>query len=181
MGETSNQGFNFNGCIMNLSIELFFGIIGTITGVTSLVVSAYFNKKAIEQTDKNLKSQLLYQDRKQALMNLQKIIDESENLYTLKQNLEVFSNSFERIYVPKGVLENIKSKLYGVEEFYDENTPYPSDHMSDEKYDDYLNSIPDDPYENMDHIERFDYDLKAKLNHFRISMKQIIDNNLKEV
>ena len=106
-------------------------------------------------------------------------MDESENLYTLKQNLGIFSNSFERIYVPKEVLENIEYKLYGVEEFYDENSPYPSDHMRGEEYDDCY--IPDDPYENMDYIERFDYDIKDKLNHFKISVKQTINNYLKEV
>ncbi len=41
--------------ISTFTLELILGIVGTITGVLSLIISVHFNRKAIKQADKNQK------------------------------------------------------------------------------------------------------------------------------
>ncbi len=50
-------------------------VIGAITGIISLIISVYFSKKVMNQTDRNLKIQLIYEDKKQALDKLQKLAE----------------------------------------------------------------------------------------------------------
>lgn len=169
--------------------ELLFGIIGTITGVSSLIVAMHYNRKAIkqadkalEQADKNLKTQLLYEDKKRALMNLQKIMTDAKP-YELGEKINTFLNSFEGNYVPNEVIKNIKNKIEELDEYYKQNSPFPSDEMSDGEYKYYLELglIREDPYEGMDQIEIFEYDYKNKIDSAKYSMKNIISKTLKDV
>lgn len=160
---------------MILTTELILGIIGTVTGVISLIISCYFNNKLMKQTDRNLKTQLLYQDTKQALVKLRKIIDESEDYYKLKQNVQDFLNSFEGNYIPNEVIQNLNNELGKLKTFYGEKNPYPPDQMSEEEYN----------YEcekakritMVDQVENFEYDLGKEVDSFKHSMKNLINNN----
>ena len=175
--------------LQSFNWELLFGIIGTITGVSSFIIAMHYNRKAIkqadkalDQADKNLKTQLLYEDKKQALMNLQKIIDETKS-FKLKNKINTFLHSFEGNYIPNEVIRNIKNEIKELDEYYEQNSPYPSSEMREEEHNYYVKNglISEDPYEGLDHYEIFDYNYNCEIESAKYSIKNIINNALKDV
>ena len=166
--------------------ELILGIIGTITGTLSLAISMYFNRKAIEQADKaleqadkNLQSQLLYEDKKKALMNFQQIINNST--YTeLNGKIENFSESFEGKYVPSVVFVKIRKLVSELETFEDTNSPYPTgrEFNGEPPNSDGYN---EDPYLGLDEYEIFNIDFTNEIDQFKKSVRRIINNNLTKI
>ncbi|MCG7850043.1 MAG: hypothetical protein MIO93_12830 [ANME-2 cluster archaeon] len=166
--------------------ELILGIIGTITGTLSLAISMYFNRKAIgqadkalEQADKNLQSQLLYEDKKKALMNFQQIINNS-TYKELYKKIEHFSESFEGKYVPSVVFSEIRKLVSELEKFEDTNSPYPTgrefngEPPNSDGYD-------EDPHLGLNEYEIFDIDLRNEIYKFKNSVRRIITNNLTKI
>ncbi len=162
----------------SVNLELILGVVGTITGILSLIISMHYTRraigqadKALEQADRNFKTELLYEDRKRALMTLQKILNESKS-GELSKNFVNFSNSFEGNYIPKEVFKSINEKLQKLEAFYDDNSPYPSD---EESY------VDDREPQFQDQYEEFDSVFAEKINSFKDSAKNDIYKGLKEI
>lgn len=165
----------------SVNLELILGVVGTITGILSLLISMYYTRraigqadKALEQADRNFKTELLYEDRKRALMTLQKILNDSK-YGELSKNFINFSISFEGNYIPKEVFKNINEKIQKLEAFYDDNSPYPSD---EELYGEYVD---DREPQFQDQYEKFDSVFAEKINFFKDSAKNDIYKGLKEI
>lgn len=161
---------------MELTPELVFGLIGMVTGITSLIVSIYFNRTAIKQTDRNLKTQLIYEDKKRALLSLQKIVDETRILKDLREKIGSFLNSFEGNFIPREVIDEVYVSLRKLEKFEDEKSPYPTQNqLYGEVYDDY------DPTEGLNEFEKFDYYFENEFDSFKSSVKHSINKVLKKI
>lgn len=163
---------------MELTPELILGLIGMITGITSLIVSVYFNRTAIKQTDRNLKTQLMYEDKKRALFGLQKIVDET-SLGGSEERINSFLNSPEGNFIPREVVDEVRGGLRKLKEFEEENAPYlTQDQLNEEVSNQYENY---DPTEGMDEFEKFDYNFEQKFNSFKSSVKRSINEALKRI
>lgn len=79
---------NINGYIdLQNSITLFAVIIALITSITSLLL----NYRTLEQSEKNLKIELAYEDRKKALIKLYELFDfPEENIKDIEEMEKVF-------------------------------------------------------------------------------------------
>ncbi|OGM12047.1 hypothetical protein A2Z22_01945 [Candidatus Woesebacteria bacterium RBG_16_34_12] len=162
--------------------ELILGIIGTVTGILSLIISLFFTRKAIkqadkalEQSDKNLITQLLYEDKKRALMKLQSIIDGTK-LVELRVKLDTFFKSIESSYVPRDVSNRIYNMLEELEKFEDENAAYPTKRKMDEEEAAFYEAS--DPLGGMTEFEQFEYEFGEKINSFKHSSNYIIKESL---
>jgi len=171
--------------ISTFTPELWVGLMGVILGASSLIVSLHFNRKAInqasealEQADKNLKIQLLYEDKKKALMALEQIINES-NYKEIKEKMANFLLSFGGKYAPQEVVFEINKKICALEEFEDEHSPYPTGREPDDEP--YPFDYVDDFDLGMNEYDKYDYNLKIKTNDFKNSVKQIITNSLTKI
>ena len=157
------------------SLELILGMIGTITGVTSLIVSAYFNKKAIEQTDRNLKTQLLYEDKKRALTALRKIVVETK-FRDVRGKIQTFLDAPEGTYVSQEVISGVYEDIGKVEKFGEKSSPEPKPEEPPEPEDWYS-----DPTEGMGEYEKYEYALNREISSFKSSAKHRIDAALKKI
>lgn len=160
---------------MALTLEAVLGIIGTVAGVTSFIVSVYFNKKAIEQTDRNLKTQLRYEDKKRALVALQRVINEAD-FWKLREKIKIFLDVPDSNFIPQEVISGVYGDIEKVEKFDEKNTPYPKQEEPPEPDDNYY-----DPTEGMNEYEKHDYALKKEIDSFKSSVKCRIDDALKKI
>jgi len=166
--------------------ELILGIIGTVTGILSLVISMHFNRKAInqaekalEQSDKNLKTQLLYEDKKKALMNFQRTLSgAANNTRDLREKIDTFLDSFEGKYVPKDVVGKVHASLEELEKYEYENAEYSQKWMGEEPMQESESS---DPCEGMNPTEQFNYEFGKKIDSFKHSAKYLINESLMKI
>ncbi len=176
---------------LQFSLELFLGFVGTITGIISLIISAVYNRKAIfqakqalNQADKNLKTQLLYEDKKRVSKNLIQILENDKlRLFELSHETEALFNSFEGNFIPFEVVSTIRTGILELGEFEDENAPYSDNNRMTDGDREYLESIAPkiNPTEGMDDIEIFQYNFKNEMDSFRKNSKEVIKTNLNNI
>lgn len=145
-----------------ITISLAFGIIGTGTGIFSLFMYFYFSNKTLKQTDKNFKTQLLYQDKKNALQKLQNIANTLDvgNFENNSQNLKEFLRS-ESIFIPKNIVDGVLNHLHELEDYDNKNNPDPWKEYENQLVEEYVNQFADH-LESLDKQGKFDYDFKNK-------------------
>ena len=170
------------------TLELILGTIGTIIGIFSLFISVVQNRKAISQAeqalnqaDKNLKTQLLYEDKKRVSKNLVQILENNKlSLFDLSRETEALFNSFEGNFLTFEVISTIRTGILELGEFEDKNAPFSDYNRMTDGDREYLESIAPEinPTEGMDDIEIFQYNFKNKLNSFRNNSKEVIKTNL---
>ncbi len=163
---------------MAFTPEVIVGIIGIILGILSLIMSWFFTKKALEQADKNLKTQLLYEDRKHALMKLQSLINETNNA-EIRKKLDAFLGSNEGSYIPKEVSNSIYDGIKELEKFEDKNAWYPTQRTIDD-YPSPDNEL-SNPYEGLTREEVFDELFDKEMDSFKYSVNQYIIESLTKI
>ncbi len=173
------------------TLELFLGTVGTIIGSISLIISAVHNRKAIfqakqalNQTDNNLKTQLLYEDKKRASKNLIQILENDKlRLFDLSNETEALFNSFEGNFLPFEVISTIRTGILELGEFEDENAPFSNNNRMTDGEREYLESIAPEinPTEGMNDIEIFQYLFKNEMDSFRNNSKEVIKTNLNNI
>jgi|ACXJ01.1.fsa_nt_gi hypothetical protein len=156
-------------------------VIGAITGIISLIISVYFSKKVMNQTDRNLKIQLIYEDKKQALDKLQKLAETVvtwRNFESYKKSIKQFFNSTQGTFVPKDVATDVLKHLNKLEEYEYKNDPT-IDHSQDDKeppeYEDY------DLTEGMDIFQKYEHNLKDGIVSFEASVDKSVKSGLEEL
>lgn len=97
------------------SPEILISMIMTITGIITAIVGI----KALKQSEKNLKIQLFYEDRKKAIFELNKILKNSE-YFSTKYQLINFLELPESQYLPPNIRKNILSKIKEIDELIKE-------------------------------------------------------------
>ena len=83
---------------MALTEENLISIGAIIVGIISLILSYLLNRWTLKQSEKNLKTQLLYEDRKKAIFGLKKIL-ENTDYYTMKSRLINYIDSLEGQFI----------------------------------------------------------------------------------
>ena len=173
------------------TLELFLGSVGTIIGICSFIISAFYNRKAIfqakqalNQADKNFKTQLLYEDKKRVSKNLIQILENDKlRLFDLSCETEALFNSFEGNFLPFDVISTIRTGILELGEFEDENAPYSDNNRMTDGEREYLNSIAPEinPTEGMNDIEIFQYNFENEMDSFRNNSKEVIKTNLNNI
>ena len=174
-----------------LTLELIFGIVGTTTGISALWTSRVHNQKAISQADqalnqadKNFKTQLLYEDKKRVLKNLIQILENDKLcLFDLSCETEALFNSFEGNFITFEVISTIRTGILKLREFEDKNAPFSNNNTMTDGDREYLESIAPEvkPTEGMDDIEIFQYNFNNEMNSFRSNSKEVIKTNLNNI
>jgi|GEM_PF-6529501 len=162
---------------MAFTPEVIIGIIGTIIGISSLIMSWFFTRKALEQADRNLKTQLLYEDKKQALKKLQEIITGSK-YFELHEKIDLFLLSFEGNYVPYDVGKEIHNMLIELEKFENNNAYYTT---IGEIREDTLAQDYEPPKEGMTYQEEFDRDFEWEIKSFKRIAKERLNKSLLKI
>ena len=173
------------------TLELILGTIGTIIGIFSLFISVVQNRKAISQAeqalnqaDKNLKTQLLYEDKKRVSKNLIQILENDKlRLFDLSRETEALFNSFEGNFLPFEVISAIRTGILELGEFEDENAPFSDNNRMTDGEREYLEFIAPEinPTKGMDDIEIFQYNFKNEMDSFRNNSKEVIKTNLNNI
>lgn len=104
---------------MEIPLENLTSIILAIVGIVSLGLTFYFNRKTLQQSEKNLKIQLFYEDKKKAIFELNKILRFSDNLST-KSSLIHFLESPESQYLPLDTKSSVLTYIKEIEGFMKE-------------------------------------------------------------
>ena len=133
----------------------------------------------MEQQERNLKIQLLHEDKNKALSELYQIIfQESRNYNDFQWVIGDFFNSHVGSYIPEKVAKDILSEIKRINERADTNAPPINDEElehDEEQWEDYFKSLPYD-----DEI-RIEHDVKNMTFTFTLRIKDLIRDNLNEL
>ncbi len=168
---------------MNLSAESWVALAGvgsgTIVGVASLVLSYLSNKRTLEQSEKNLQTQLFHEDRKRALVKLSALLDEEildapeGSFLGLKTTLWNFLRSLDGQFLPddtrKMIINEIKKLNKSAEGSYEQIEP------SDEE----IERFERERYNNLDEFERFDQDFSEQIRQAKEAIRNKIREDIK--
>ena len=100
-------------------ISIILAIIAVIVSIISLIITYRFNKKTLQQSEKNLKIQLFYEDRKKAIFKLNKIL-EGEKYFLVRTELLDFLKLPESLYLPLDIKKSILNKIKKIDELIKE-------------------------------------------------------------
>lgn len=175
-------------------ITLFTAIIALCVGITSVYHSERLNNKNLKQSEKNLVSQLVYEDRKKALFELYSLITPENSLDIVTKSkkplkpyeelfierLENFLNSPKSLFLPKNTRELLNKtlgKLYVFESKKPKSLEMPVDSelIDEHEYEEL------EHYENLDPEEKFGVDFSNLILESERVIQQNIENNLVDI
>ncbi|MGP8023862.1 MAG: hypothetical protein ACLPHE_07550 [Methanobacterium sp.] len=133
---------------LNLSKEL---------NVRTLEASAQLNIETLKQSEKNLKIQLLHEDRKNVLLDLIKILESPDGK---NKTLEKFLSSPKSVFIPNSTRRLIETEIREVNQFEYENDP---------------SIAPEPTPEQWEKIERENYELKQEIERSKNSYENYVD------
>lgn len=174
---------------LNSTITMFAVIVAMGTGLISqlhnrdslktaretLETSKELNKKTLEQTEKNLQLQLMYNDQKKALLTLHKILQSKNDIKNAKEYL----NSPESFFLPSET-RNLVIKLIAEVDLMKANAPGNSP-MTSEMIDDIqeeAEKAEQQYYESLDVIDQFQHDLDKKVSELKTQLNHNILSSL---
>ncbi|MEA3515097.1 MAG: hypothetical protein U9R34_06460, partial [Nanoarchaeota archaeon] len=169
-----------------MNTEIIIGIGALIISGLFLIITFYFNLRALKQSEENTLAQLkqseentlaqlkqseentlaqiTYEGKKKALWNLKKIIDKCPTYPKLKQKLEEFPKTSDAILLPPDVLKEMWKEKSKLDKYYEENSPYPE---PPEPSDEQIAKIQEEDYENYKKMpveDRFEQDMMQEID-----------------
>jgi hypothetical protein len=163
--------------IHNMTIELLLTIISLIIALLALIVSFWYNKQFLEQSEKNTLAQITYESRKQSLFKLMKIIENKQNYNQFWTEVTRFLHSSDAIFIPSSVIQEIYRQNFKVCEFCEKNDPYPDQVPSDKE----ITKDDEEEYKihgKMSQEEKFDHDYGEKITTAKCNMVGAITREL---
>ncbi|MDO8647059.1 MAG: hypothetical protein Q7R70_01425 [Candidatus Diapherotrites archaeon] len=165
-------------------ISIFSIISGLFIALLSLLFSYYLNKKALNQSERNVRLQITYADRKQALQELENIFATLNNdgLRRFETELNSFLNSVNGQYIPQIIKEHLKNQIIELHKLEDQDPSEP--HYSDDYWEELAKQqaeFEEQEYKSLDDYERFWKSWESEIDKFRESTKSKINSEVKKV
>ncbi len=108
-----------------MNVEIAVSFASLFIALLALAVSFWYNKKTLEQSEKNTVAQITYEGKKNSLWKLMKIIKENQNDYELEKKLDEFLQSPDAVLLPSSVIGEVYKQKSGINKFNEKNSPYP--------------------------------------------------------
>ena len=158
--------------------ELLVSYFALLVAILSFCISVYFNKRTLEQSDANLKTQLLYDDQKKSIFKLNDIIDTSKTYNKFCENIKIFLDSNEGQFISNEIRTDISIGMRDLDKYDLENDPSrPPELDDDEEYQRYLKDQ-EEIDQSMNPYEIFEQKFGNKLVMFKSKIKNKSRQNL---
>ena len=166
-----------------ITTELIMAGAALLISFMSLLISIYFNKRTLKQSDVNLKTQLLYDDLKKSIFKLNDVIDTSKTYNKFCENIKKFLDSNEGQFIPNEIIKEIRIGMSDLDKFDSENDPSippGQDEYIEEQYQEHLKEQEEidklkEPY------EIFEEKFNNKLHEFKSKIKKKSKEKLKNI
>lgn len=160
--------------------------LGVFSGLLAAVVGAYFQDRSTKATlrlqqaqdEKNLKLQLLHDDRTEARKALYQVIDmKYESYRKFERGVQDFLQGVTGGLIPAKIADDVRAELTRLNKKLESiEPPEPSDaevEHWDEDYAEFLASLPPE--------ERVEYEVNSMAEAFKSRIKKVIREDMSEV
>ena len=155
-------------------------ISGIVIAIVTQIIGHYFSKKSLEaQREHNLKSvrlQLFHEDRKKAMIELDKLLKAGYKRFRdFRNTLDSFLNSSSGLFLPDNLRKELKSEIQNIDQFLFEKRieiEGPPPEFEPEEYEAWFQSL--DPYEAVD------VEVRDRLSRLKRSMRDKIRKSISE-
>jgi len=160
-------------------------VVGSVVALVALFVSVTalrISRESKENTEKMMKAQLLYEDRKRAIDRLLSIL-KSEKYSELISMYNEFKSSPDWFYIPGGIRKAAIEEINELVMWANESNPEPGPY-SEEELDALLETAEEsrrEDWEKMDQFERFNVELGEKVIQTKRSVERSINEYLEEL
>lgn len=141
---------------INESLNIIQIAVGLVVALVSLLVSIIalkISRASKESSEKMMRIQLVYNDRKNALNNLMGIM-QNKKYFELIKSYNVFKNTTDWLFIPEEVKEKTKQEINALIKFADEEDPFSEPTTSAEE-EAYWEEQEQEYWETADPYERF--------------------------
>ena len=160
-------------------------LAGFFSGVLVTIIASYlhfyFSKKTLrlqlEQTEKNLKIQLLHEDRKKALRELFQILNTKHKTYSdFKKAIDPFLEGLSGAFLPQELLKELRKEIYDIDVFLlVELGQGPSAEEEDQWMEEFYQQL-----EKMSPEERAQFELEQRFSGLKSKMKALTRKHISE-
>jgi hypothetical protein len=153
--------------------------IGSVVALVSLLVSIIalkISRASKESSERMMKVQLIYDDRKKALNNLMGIM-QNKKYFELIKSYNNFKNTTDWLFIPEEVKEKARQEINELIRFADEEDPYPEPTTSEEELA-YWEAQDEEYWQNADPHEVFMAQLGARTDQAMGSIESKIKEYL---
>jgi hypothetical protein len=161
-------------------IDYFAGFFsGLLVSVIVSYVQFWFSKKTlsmeIEQNEKNLKLQLLHDDRNKALAELFKIIDrEYKSYFDFQSAVESFLGSLSGAFIPSEIAKDIRGEFLKIGGKLDSIGPPKPSEAEEEHWEKQFEKY----YQSLPYEDRVGMEVKNMTQAFKSKIKERIRENI---
>lgn len=161
--------------ILTILSALFGGLVAT---ALTLIAMRWSTLRTIESANETLRTQLLYEERKRALKELNRLIEQRyKNYDAFKQAILEFLKSLEADFLPTELGAAINSKISELDKFLEDKglvAPTPSDEEIDSWMKDYEEHLESLPFPQREEVE-----FEDRLKEIKRSIGQLISKHIK--
>jgi len=161
-------------------VDYFAGFFsGLLVSIVVSYVQFWLSKKTLtlemEQNEKNLKLQLLHDDRNKALAELFKIIDtEYKSYFDFEKAVETFLGSLSGAFIPSEIAKDIRGEFLKIGGKLDSIGPPPMSEAEEEHWEKQFEEY----YESLPAEDRVEMEVKNMTQAFKSKIKERIKENI---
>lgn len=162
-----------------VSLAIVSATFGGLAGsLLTLIVMRWSTLKIIGAAEKSLRTQLLYEEKKKALKELRRLIDNKYKTYdSFRTAIVSYLHSFESDFLPKDLRHSVQSKIYELDQFLEDSglaPPSPSQEEIKSWEEDYELRIA-----SLDWVGRAEHDFEQRFGTIKQTVRNLIAEYIK--
>ena len=158
-----------------ISVAVFGGFAGSLM---TLIAVRWSTLKSLKAAEERLRTELLYEEKKKALRELYRLIDQEYKTYAeFKAKVTSFLTGLESEFLPVELKNAIRTKFYELDKFLEDSglvPPPPSDEEINSWIKDYEDSLK--YYSNW---ERAELEFRDRFGALKGSIKRLVSQHIK--
>lgn len=171
----------------NMTWTDFISLFALTVSVIVLIVSISFNRKSLNMS-KDVLNVSKQQFKELGYAHVIEIVKESKNGYDIFPKLHDFFDSYQGVWIDDEIKKYVNDKSKEIKEFK-ENSPFSlyqpeyeieQQEFTDEEIDKF-NFEQQQEIENMDQVERHNYEFDQKFNNTKDELLKLLRSNLKDM
>lgn len=154
-------------------------VVGGLAGsIVTLIAVRWSTLKSIKAAEKGLRTQLIYEDKKKALAELFRLVDQEYDTYPkFKAKVYSFLGGLESEFLPAELKSAIRTKFYELDKFMGDSglaQPPPSDEELKSWLEDYEES-----FKELSYWGQVEHEFEERLSKIKSSIKRLISQHIK--